>query len=164
VVNELPVGVTTLTSTRPLFVGTVALMKVEETTEKLEDGLAPKNTSLVAPNPRPVIVTFAPPPADTVEGEMELTTGGLGGEAPAFAAGPPAAAVAARIASAETTTIRKSPTCRAIASSYLHRVFSTSCRPIMTERCGHVTARRCSSRKVHARFAWAAGLLCPLRW
>ena len=72
---EVPKGVTTRTSTLPLLVGAVALMKVGEITVKLEDSLAPKNTALVEENPLPMMLTVAPPPAETVEGDTAATTG-----------------------------------------------------------------------------------------
>jgi hypothetical protein len=72
---EAPFGVTTVTFTVPASVGAAALMNVGETTEKLEDSFGPKYTAVAPSNPLPTMVTVAPPPADTVDGEIELTTG-----------------------------------------------------------------------------------------
>jgi hypothetical protein len=52
-------------------------MKVGEITVKLEDSLAPKNTALVEENPLPMMLTVAPPPAETVEGLSDVTRGPL---------------------------------------------------------------------------------------
>ena len=72
---DVPAGVTTFTLTVSALVGAVALIKVDETTEKFEAALVPKYTAVVAPKPLPMMVTVAPPPADTVVGEIALTTG-----------------------------------------------------------------------------------------
>jgi hypothetical protein len=72
---EPPEGVTTRTATVPSLVGTVALISPGLIIEKVDDSFGPKETAFVAPNPLPVIVTVAPPPAETTAGETESTTG-----------------------------------------------------------------------------------------
>jgi hypothetical protein len=54
------------------------MMVVGEITEYLEDALDPNSTALVALNPLPVMVTVAPPPAETLLGKRDLSTGALG--------------------------------------------------------------------------------------
>ncbi len=68
----------TLTPTLPALAGAVAVIVVGEITVNWEDSFGPKYTALASLNPLPLMMTVAPPPADTASGDSEVTSGAPG--------------------------------------------------------------------------------------
>ncbi len=68
----------TLTSTLPAFAGAVAVIVVGDSTENWDDSFEPKYTAFAWLKPLPEMTTVAPPPADTVSGDNEVTIGAPG--------------------------------------------------------------------------------------
>jgi hypothetical protein len=73
-VADVPPGVVTLTSTKPVPVGEVAVIDVAELKVKLAVA-APKVTAVTPVKLVPVIVTDVPPAAGPAAGEIEVIVG-----------------------------------------------------------------------------------------
>jgi hypothetical protein len=72
----VPLEEVTVTSTVPAACnGEVAVIKVDETTERLLPATEPKWTALAPVNPVPVMVTAVPPTRGPTTGLTELTVG-----------------------------------------------------------------------------------------
>jgi hypothetical protein len=86
-VDEVPAGVTTVTSTVPLPEGLVAIICVSETTVIALALLAPNRTDVAPANPLPITVTVVPPPAPPLVGRIAITNGAATSP-PALSAAP----------------------------------------------------------------------------
>jgi len=73
-VAEVPLGVTTVTSTVPLPGGLVAVISVPEL-PVITALTSPKSTAVASVKPLPVMVTLSPPAAVPVTGEIAVTCG-----------------------------------------------------------------------------------------